>query len=192
MAVEKKALGPRGYLCPMPVALIGALVNDRPNYMVAAYCGIAQHEPPMVALSLNKMHYTNIGIRKTGAFSINIPSTDLVERVDHCGIVSGRTDDKSQCFTPFYGKLGTAPMAAECPLNLECRLVMVLDLLGPNELFIGEIVETYVDGELAADGTVDPARLDPLVFSTMDNCYRKLGPVVAEAWEVGRCRRPRD
>lgn len=190
--MEKTNLGPRTFLCPMPVAVIGADVNDRPNYLVATYCGIAQHDPPMVAVSLNKMHYTNPGIRKVGSFSVNIPSSDLAERVDHCGIVSGRTDDKSACFTPFYGTLGSAPMAAECPLNLECRLVMVLDLLGTHELFIGEIVETYVNHDLITDASVDVERLDPLVFTVMDTAYRTLGPVAGRAWEIGRCPKQSD
>jgi len=190
--MEKATLGPKTFLCPMPVALIGALVQERPNYMVATYCGIAQHEPPMIAVSLNKMHYTNGGIKKSGAFSVNIPSVDLAERVDHCGIVSGRTDDKSVCFTTFYGTLGAAPMAAECPLNLECRLVLVLDLLGTNELFIGEIVETYVNREFLDGDRVLVERLNPLVFTVTDSNYRRLGGIVGKAWEMGRCRTPRD
>lgn len=190
--MEKAALGPTTYLCPMPVAVIGALVGDRPNYMVATYCGIAQHDPPMVAVSLNKMHYTNAGIRKSGGFSVNIPTVELAERVDHCGIVSGRTDDKSVCFTAFYGTLGSVPMAAECPLNLECRLVMVLDLLGTNELFLGEVVETYADRDLVAEGRVLVDRLQPLTFTIMDSLYRRLGDPVGKAWEIGRCTKPAD
>lgn len=190
--MEKAALGPKTYLCPMPVAVIGAVVNERPNYMVATYCGIAQHDPPMVAVSLHKMHYTNVGIKKSGAFSVNIPSAELAERVDHCGIVSGRTDDKSVCFTAFYGKLGSAPMAAECPLNLECRLVMVLDMLGSNELFIGEIVDTYVNRDLLSGDQVLMEGLDPLAFTVTDSNYRRLGPVVGKAWSMGRCHPPRD
>jgi flavin reductase (DIM6/NTAB) family NADH-FMN oxidoreductase RutF len=174
----------------MPATLIGSLVGDRPNWMVATYCGLAQHDPPMIALSLAKMHYTNAGIRKAGAFSVNIASSDLAERLDHCGIVSGRTDDKSACFAAFYGTLGNAPMAAECPLNLECRLVQVLDFLGTNELFIGEVVETYVNSDLMTDGRIDVARLDPLAFTIMDSMYRRLGPVVGRAWEMGRCTAP--
>jgi len=185
--MEKVTLRPRALLCPMPVVVIGAQVGDRPNYMVATYCGIAQHEPPMISVSLNKTHYTNTGIRGAGAFSVNIPSADLAERVDHCGIVSGRTSDKSVCFTSFYGQLGCAPMAAQCPLNLECRLVMVLDLLGTNELFIGEIVEVYASGDLVTDGSISVERLDPLAFALPDNAYRRLGPVVGRAWEIGRC-----
>jgi flavin reductase (DIM6/NTAB) family NADH-FMN oxidoreductase RutF len=185
--MEKTSLGPRAFLCPMPAVVVGALVDDRPNYMTAAYCGLVQHDPPMIGLSLVKTHYTNAGIRKGGAFSVNVPGSDLAERVDHCGIVSGRTDDKSACFTAFYGALGNAPLAAECPLNFECRLVQVLDFLGANELFVGEVVETYVSSELYADGRIDVAGLDPLVFSVLDCTYRKLGPVVGRAWEIGRC-----
>lgn len=190
--MEKTALGPRTYLCPMPAVLIGSTVDDRPNWMVAAYVGLVQHDPPMIGVSLAKMHYTNAGIKKNGAFSVNIASSDLVERLDHCGIVSGRTEDKSRCFTAFYGVLGNAPLAAECPLNIECRLVQVVDFLGTNELLIGDVVETYVNSDLYADGKIDVTRMDPLVFTVPDSMYRRLGPVVGKAWEVGRCKQPTD
>ncbi len=188
--MEKTALGPTTYLCPMPAVLIGAMVDDRPNYMVAAYCGLVQHDPPMIALSLAKTHYTNAGIRKSGAFSVNVATPELAERLDHCGIVSGRTDDKSGCFTAFYGSLGNAPMAAECPLNLECRLIQIVDFLGTNELFIAEIVGTYVNSDLVTDGHIDVARLDPLIFTVPDSMYRRIGDIVGRAWHIGRCTGP--
>ncbi len=50
---------------------------------------------------MEKIHYTNKGIRENQVFSINIPSADLVEKVDYCGLVSGKNIDKSQVLSVF-------------------------------------------------------------------------------------------
>ena len=121
--MTKKSIGAKTFLYPMPTVLVGAQVEGIPNYLAVAYCGIAHHDPPMIAVSLGKNHYTNIGIKANGTFSVNIPSEDMVEVTDYCGIVSGKKEDKSPLFTSFYGKLKTAPMIEQCPINLECRVV---------------------------------------------------------------------
>ncbi len=80
--MEKKELGARTFLYPMPTVLVGASVAGRPNYLAVAYIGIAQHTPPMIAFALAKTHYTNAGIRENGTFSVNIPSEEQVAVTD--------------------------------------------------------------------------------------------------------------
>jgi flavin reductase (DIM6/NTAB) family NADH-FMN oxidoreductase RutF len=80
----------------MPTTIIGALVNGRQNYATIAHVGIMDHES--ISLSMAKIHYTNAGIKAHGTFSVNIPSTDLVEKTDYCGLVSDRDADKSTVF----------------------------------------------------------------------------------------------
>src|SRR5689334_8351141 len=114
----REKLGAIPALYPMPIVLIGANVNGKPNYMVVGSCGIVEYEPAMIAISMNRGHYTTSGIRHNSTFSVNIPPATMVDGVDYCGIVSGRTTDKSELFTEFYGELGTAPMIEECPVNM--------------------------------------------------------------------------
>jgi flavin reductase (DIM6/NTAB) family NADH-FMN oxidoreductase RutF len=61
----------------------------------------------------------------------------MVEATDYCGLVSGKTTDKSQIFE-------TAPMVKECSLSLECKLIDRIDL-PTNIFFIGEIIASYTD-----------------------------------------------
>lgn len=185
--MKKTLIGPKSYLYPMPVVLVGANVGGRPNYMTLAYCGIAQMRPPMILCTLGRVHYTNAGIKENRTFSVNIPSADMVVPVDYCGLVSGEKQDKSSVFTTFYGKLETAPMVEECPVNIECRLREVLDYEGTNELFLGDIVEVHVsDACLDIKGMPDVRKIDPLLFSQPDNNYWRLGELLAPAWRVGR------
>lgn len=185
--MDKRRIGAGTYLYPMPTVIIGAAVDGRPNFMTVAYCGICQHNPPMIAIALGKSHHTNTGIRTTRAFSVNIPSQDMAAVTDHVGIFSGRSVDKSHLFDIYYGTLATAPMIRECPLSLECRLAQIIDIGGSGEIFIGEIVETWAEEQaLTSDGHPDIQAIRPLIFAMHDNTYWGLGEKVGNAWSIGR------
>lgn len=63
-------------------------------------------------------------IRETGEFVANIPTADMAEIADGCGMVSGRDLQKFEHYglTPERGTLEFAPFIAECPLNVEFRV----------------------------------------------------------------------
>jgi len=183
--MKKVTLGPKTLLYPMPAVLVGAQVNGKPNFMTAAWCGIAASTPPAVSVAVRPARFTLEGILANNTFSINVPSADLAEKVDYCGIHSGHKIDKSQIFKVSYGNLNTAPLIQECPVNLECRVIHSLDL-GSHILFIGEIAETYVNEDCLIDGKVDPAKIDPLIYTTGTEQYQRLGEVVGPAWKMGK------
>lgn len=88
--MNKLSLAPRTFLYPMPVVIVGANVNGKPNYLTIAYCGIAQGNPPMISLASGRAHYTNVGIRENKTFSVNIPSEEMVQVTDFVGLNSAR------------------------------------------------------------------------------------------------------
>ena len=136
----KRKLGAKNCLYPMPTTLVGAMVEGKPTFITIAHVGIM--DPGSVSLGMNKMHYTNAGIKESGTFSVNIPTVEMVKETDYCGLVSGKNVDKAALFEVFYGNLKTAPMIEECPINMECRLVQTVDF-PRHDIFIGEIVEAY-------------------------------------------------
>ncbi len=183
--MEKTALGPQTLLFPMPVTLIGAQVESKPNYMTAAWCAIAAQKPPSVAVAIRKERYTLKGVREQGTFSVNVPSSSMAKKADYCGLYSGKNKDKSRIFTAFYGELKTAPLIEECPVNLECKAIHYLDL-GSHTLVVGEIIQTYVSGDCLTDRKVDPGKIDPLIFITVARKYHRLGDEIATAFAIGK------
>jgi flavin reductase (DIM6/NTAB) family NADH-FMN oxidoreductase RutF len=179
----KKAIGPKNCLYPLPVVLVGALVNGMPNYAPIAHVGILDFGT--VSLGMGKLHFTNTGIKENKTFSLNFPSVDLVKQADYCGLVSGMHVDKSKLFEPFFGTLDTAPMIRECPLSMECRLVRTIDF-PKHDIFVGEVVQTYCDEEVLTDGEVDYAKIRPILFTMSGHGFWKLGERFATAWEVGK------
>jgi flavin reductase (DIM6/NTAB) family NADH-FMN oxidoreductase RutF len=88
-------------------------------------------------------------VLKSNIFSVNIPSIDNVIKADYCGIISGAKEDKSEIFKTFYGKTN-APMIEECPVNIECKVIKQFVLNGM-EIFIGEVVNSYINEEWTAE-----------------------------------------
>jgi flavin reductase (DIM6/NTAB) family NADH-FMN oxidoreductase RutF len=182
----KTKLGPVNVMYPTPMVLIGAEVHGRPNFIAVAHVGIATvGTPNCVTFGLGKIHYTNQGIKEQKTFSVNIPGEDLVVETDYCGLVSGKNTDKSKVFDVVYGELESAPLIAQCHLNMECRLYDVVDFPS-HDLFVGEIVQTHADPAVMTEGAVDLTKLKPLLFDMATRSYFGVGGPVARAWNVGK------
>jgi flavin reductase (DIM6/NTAB) family NADH-FMN oxidoreductase RutF len=182
--MTKQELGARNCLYPLPVVIVGAIVKGRPNFVTIAHVGIMDLKT--ISLGMNKTHFTKAGIFENRTFSVNIPSVDLVEKTDYSGLVSGRDIDKAQLFKIFYGKLKTAPMIEECPVNMECTLVKNVDFPA-HDIFMGEVVATYCDESVLDErGMLDYALLRPILFTMNDAGYWRLGERFATAWSIGK------
>lgn len=159
---------------PHSIALVGALVNNRPNYLVIGYiCPFDFGK--YLFFSLYKKRYTRIGIHEHQTFSVNVPTESLLEQVQICGSKSGHTYDKSELFDTFYGDLKTAPMIRECPINIECKVAEILDY-DQNEGIIGRVVKSYVNTRCLTDGKVDMRKVHPIIWASGgDFNYYQLG-----------------
>ena len=186
--MAKTKLGTRPLLYPMPALLVGADVDQKPNYMVVAWGGIACGEPLMISVAIRGVRHTLKGIRQNGVFSVNIPSQDLLREVDYCGMVSGTAADKvKDCgFKVFYGMLKAAPMIEQCPINLECQVEHKVEL-GSHILVIGRIVETYISEECLTDGHPDVNKIKPFIFTHgPGGKYYGFGEAVGLAFQSGK------
>jgi len=184
----KILMGPQTLLYPMPALLVGANVDDKPNFMAVGWGGIVNGEPPMISVALRHQRYTLKGIKQNMTFSVNVPSTDLVKETDYCGIISGAKVNKAEVcrFKVFYGKLDNAPLIEQCPINLECKVVHILDL-GSHSLVIGRVEETHVSDSCLTNGKPDVNKIKPLIYTTDPaSQYQALGEVVAKAFSIGK------
>jgi flavin reductase (DIM6/NTAB) family NADH-FMN oxidoreductase RutF len=181
-----KSIGPVNALYPMPTTLVGATVNNKPNFLAVAHVGIMNHgSPQYLSVGLHKSHYSNSGIHANRTFSICLPHEGLMVETDYCGIMTGKKTDKAALFELFYGELKTAPMIRQCPVNMELKLHDVLNL-GKHEIFIGELVQTYADDGVMSGGKIDIAKLRPLLFDMASKNYWALGQPVGGCWNVGK------
>lgn len=180
--MDKISLSKNSLIFPMPLGLIGVNVTDnRPNFTTVGSIATASLDPPMVSFSLNKVRFSGKFIKEKQVFSLNFPSANLAAKADYCGLVSGENVDKSKLFQVFYGNLPDAPMIKECPLTMECKLVAVVEL-PKNQVFIGQIVDSYSEQKYLTNGKPDIAKLGFYTLNFADSSYRAAGNVVGKAF----------
>ncbi len=166
-----------------PAVIAGALIKGKPNYLTLGNYGGICPRPATIYISVNKAHYSNAGIKESGYFSVNIPSKDLTQKTDYVGLVSGKDTDKSGVFTTFYGHPNKAPMIQECPVNILCKLLQTVDL-PTQEVFIGEVVETYVAKDALVNEKPDLKKVNPLLLG--GGFYWLLGDKAGNAFADGK------
>ncbi len=185
--MSKVTLGPQTLIYPKPVLLVGADVDGKPNFMTVAWGGIANATPPMISVAIRTSRHTLKGIKQNQAFSVNIPSTDMVKQADYCGIASGSKEDKVKAcgFNVFRGSV-KAPLIQECPINLECTVEHTLEL-GSHNLIVGRIVETHISEDCLSDEQPDVDKVRPISYITSPATrYQALGEVLGRAFHIGR------
>lgn len=185
----KKRLGPKALMYPIPIVLVGTLVDGQPNYTLVGDCALMGLRVPLVCISLAETHHATKGVLGTHRFSINIPSTDLLDRVDCCGLVSGAEYDKSALFTTFFGELPDVPLIDECQVSMECEVIHD-HLVENRHMFIATVRETHVEESclLIVDGKpslADLKALDPILYG-LDNGYYRIGAPIGEGYRVGK------
>ena len=178
--MSKKLQRPFPALYPVPLVLVTCVDEQgAPNIVTLAWVGTAAAKPPQVALAIRPSRYSHALISQTREFAINIPTKDLLPVVDQCGHVSGARTDKF-ALTGLTSEPATqiqAPLIAECPVNLECKLTQTIPL-GSHDLFIGEIVAVHVDEELLDEyGPIDYSKAKAVAY--LGNEY----------WSLGKCLR---
>ena len=175
------------YWYPRPALLVGAIVDGKPNFMAVGGGGVVNAKPPMIGIPVQNRHHTLKGIRQNLTFSVNTPSSDQVKEVDYCGTISGRDADKmAVCgFNVFYGALETAPLIEQCPLNLECRVIHLLNL-GSHTFVIGQVEGTFISEDCLSDGKPAADKIRPMIIDMEAATYLAFGKMVAKAYSAGR------
>ena len=176
--MTKRTIKPFRPIYPTPAALVTSVTPDgRANIITLGEVhNLSIADPVVVGIAIAKARYSHELIGLSGEFVVNLPTTAILDKVGRCGSVSGRQVDKFAAFdlTALPATAVAPPLIAECPVNLECKLLDVADC-GDHDLFRGEVVVEHVD-EAALDeaGRLQIDRLDVL-------CY-----VHGEYWSLGR------
>jgi flavin reductase (DIM6/NTAB) family NADH-FMN oxidoreductase RutF len=185
----KKRLGPSDTLFPVPAALVVSGTLAKSNVLAVAWIGIMGSNPPILAISLKETRYSLKIIRDTKEFSVNIPKAEHFREIDYCGLVSGRNRNKlADCgFTAIPSSVIQAPIVAECPYNLECRVVQEI-IFNDWVVIFGEIVETHVDANMLNPETakIEISAIDPLVYCATIREYWNLGNRLGFGFNAGK------
>ncbi len=176
----RKSLSPAPLLFPTPVVLVTCLDEaGKPNIITLAWAGVVNSNPPMIGVSIRPERYSHACVKQSKEFVVNLPSEEMVRKVDACGVLSGRETDK---FAAMGWKQTPAeqvkpPLIDECHVQMECKVRQIISL-GSHDLFLGEVVALHVREEVQKErGRIDITKALPLVFC----------PGAQEYWTIGKC-----
>lgn len=153
---------------PLPVVLATCGDFDRiHNVITVAWTGIISTEPPTCYISVRPERYSFGLLKETREFVINLTTKNLAYATDWCGVKSGRDFDKFKetGLTPMKAINVSAPLIAESPINLECRVKEIKDM-GSHHMFIADVLQIH-----ASDKYIDKTTGAFKLGTTQPICY---------------------
>lgn len=149
----RKILAPGTLISPLPAVMVSCGDIRKANVLTCAWTGVINTKPPIVYISVRPSRHSHAIIKETGEFVINLTTSKLVRETDFVGVRSGKDIDKiKQCsLTLEEASVVKAPVIAESPLSLECKVREVKNY-GTHDMFIADVVaisadERYIDSK---------------------------------------------
>lgn len=177
--MAKQTWKPGNMLYPLPVVMVSVADKEgNPNIITVAWAGTVCTNPPMVSISVRPERYSYHMIEETGEFVINLTTEKLAYATDYCGVRSGRDVDKFKelHLTPEKAEHVSAPMIAESPVNIECRVVKK-ETPGSHHIFLAEVKAVHVDDAyMDQTGRFALEKTDPIVY--VHGQYYRLGKLL--------------
>ena len=160
--MEKVKFRGGALLAPTPPVMVSCGDAEHHNILTVAWTGILNTVPPKTYIAVRPRRHSHGILSKQREFVLNLTPSTLVRAADYCGMYTGAQMDKfAACsLTPLYVEEIAAPLIAECPLSLCCRVTDVMPM-GSHDLFFADIVAVYANGELLdAKGKLHMERAD--------------------------------
>lgn len=154
--MSKVSFKPGNMLYPLPVVMVSVGdIEGESNIITVAWTGTINSDPAMVSISVRKSRHSYDMLVESKEFCVNLTNKDLAFATDFCGVKSGRDIDKWEAAKLTKGQCEKikAPLIAESPVNIECKVTKMEDL-GSHTIFYGEVVAVQVNEELLDDKNV--------------------------------------
>lgn len=165
---------PEGVINLAPFSYFNAITDYPPSVMFA--CNGPHREGEIKDSATNA--------RDSGEFVVNMVSYELREQMNLTSAHLPRQADEFEAagLTAVPSELVKAPRVKESPVNLECRLVQIVQLRSNtpkvvNNLVIGEVIGIHIDERIIKDGMIDMAAYRPVArlgymdYTVVDNVF---------------------
>ena len=177
--MAKQIWKPGNMLYPLPAVMVSVADKEgNPNFITVAWAGTVCTNPPMVSISVRPERYSYHMIDETGEFVINLTTEKLAYATDYCGVRSGKDVDKFKelHLTPEKAEYVNAPLIAESPVNIECKVVKK-ETPGSHHIFLAEVKAVHVDDAyMDQKGRFALEKTDPIVY--VHGQYYSLGKLL--------------
>lgn len=183
----KKNLGPKPYIYPLPVLIVGTYGEDgTADAMNVAYGGILN--AARLQINIGVRHKTSDNIKLNREFTVGIADVANLVPADYVGIVSGHDEADKMAKTGWHinkSENVNAPVIEELPITLECR-VEEINQYDQTLRIVAEIVNVIADeAVLDESGNIDADKLRAISYDPSTHEYRVLRDKAGQAFSAG-------
>ena len=163
-----------GAIVPRPIAFVSSISPEGILNLApfSFFTGISANPPvicfcPMIRSSDGRRKDTIRNIEATREFVVNIVSESFANQMNICSteFTPEVNEFEMSGLTPIQSDLVKPPRVKESRINMECRLLQIVDVspkpLG-GSIVLGEVLRFHVDDELFNDFMIDPDKLKPI------------------------------
>ncbi|HEY9898783.1 MAG TPA: flavin reductase family protein [Pantanalinema sp.] len=161
-----------GSVVPRPIALVSTVsAKGERNLAPFSFFNVVASAPMAISFSVmrrgtsgNKKD-TILNIEETGEFVVNVVTQAIAEQTNLTSadfFARGVDEFVEAGFTPVASEVVAPPRVAESPINMECRVLQLVDLgdrPGSATLVIGQVLRFHVWDALYHKGRIDPQKL---------------------------------
>ncbi len=126
--------------------VMATVAGPKDNIITLAMCHVFSFKPPYLGIGVAPRRHSYGLLKEAKDFAVNIPDRKLLRETEICGTKSGRKVDKFEVsgLTKEKAKMISAPLIAQCPVNIECVKVNEVEA-GDHTWFVGEMVASRKD-----------------------------------------------
>ncbi len=157
-----------GSIVPRPIAFVSTLsLEGIPNLAPFSFFNAICPDPPTICFSISNRvpcKDTLTNVRATGEFVVNVVTEAIAEQMNVCSgdYPAGVSEFSVSGLTPEPSHIVKPPCVRESPVNMECKLVQIVEVStrpAGGTLIIGEVVRFHFDPAVADGFRVDPDKL---------------------------------
>lgn len=174
-------------MLPQPVLIIGTYNSDgTPNAMNAAWGGQWDSKEIMISMGA---HATTDNLNRCSEFTVAFATKNTMVASDFVGIVSANKDPQKMektGWTVIKSNNVNAPIFADFPMTMECRILHKIDESEEGYYIVAEIIDILVDeAYIAQDGKPDVEKMQLIAYEPIHHNYIEVGKSVGRAFSVG-------
>ena len=188
MHYTMKSFKPSSWMLPQAVLIIDTYDKEgKANAMNAAWGG--QWDGTEIMISMGS-HQTTMNLNDCGEFTVAFATKETMIASDFVGIVSAKNDPVKMEKTGWAIEKApsvNAPLFADFPMTLECRVKEKLYESETGYYIIAEIVNILAKEEyLAEDDKPDIVKMGLITYDPIHHGYVALGERVGNAFADGK------
>lgn len=169
---------------PRPIGWISShSENGVRNLAPYSFFNGFNYYPPIIGFSSIGWKDTVANIEATGDFVWNLATRQLAEQMNQTSAPLAADEDEftASGLTAIPATVVSSPMVSESPVNFECRLSQLIQLVAADGaeidswLVLGEVVAVHIDRDHLVDGVYDTAGPRPILRSGGPANYFEIG-----------------